>query len=327
MGKGSESSDGGGQILCAAVEPALVADLMDVVAHREEAEHVRSLARCASMLVTAGITDSRVRDRLADRSASIRPVGIREAGAINLAGFVRATAGRKGVSADVRGGVAVAGPVAVLHGYVDAAIPTDLTVPASVFVEESISFFESAGRAFVLWVPSSSEAHRAEAFARHFEPTGDPMPAMVATKRVASERCLRVDRAHGDEAFAVVGDLCERGYEQPGMAWLMSHQGSCLAPDSYWHIAFDGDVPVSAACGFRTGDTGGIYSVATPPELRGRGFAAAVTSAATNRMFDLGVSHVVLQASKLGVRVYERLGFTSYDHFERFTVSFTPPPT
>ncbi len=107
----------------------------------------------------------------------------------------------------------------------------------------------------------------------------------------------------------------------------MARQQSCRAPDSWWHVAFDGDVPVSAACGFRTGDTGGIYSVATPPEFRGRGFAAAVTSAATNHLFELGVAHVVLQASKLGFGVYERLGFTTYDHYDRFTVPIMTPPT
>jgi predicted GNAT family acetyltransferase len=116
--------------------------------------------------------------------------------------------------------------------------------------------------------------------------------------------------------------VTRRGYDAPGMARLMARQQSYSATNTFWHIAFDGDVPVSAACGYRSGETGGIYSVATPVEFRGRGFAATVTSLVTNHLFRLGVTQVVLQASKLGFGVYERLGFTVYDHYERYTVGF-----
>lgn len=239
------------------------------------------------------------------------------AGAVNLAGFVRATAGRLGTSADIAGGVA--GPVAVAHSYVDTAIPTDVTVAPSVFFDAACSFFDRAGRDLVLWVPSNSPAHLAEATARDLAANGTSVPAMVASRPVAGTADVRVEMAD-DDSFEIVGSLCERGYEQPGMGWLMATQQSYQAPNSYWHLAFDGGVPVSAACGFRTGDIGGVYSVATPPEFRGRGFAAAVTSAAANHLFELGASHVVLQASAMGHPVYERLGFTTYDHYERFLV-------
>lgn len=249
---------------------------------------------------------------------------ITTAGALNLAGFVRATAGRLGTSADIVGGVAVAGPVAVAHSYVDTAIPTDLTVAPSAFFDDACSFFDRAGRDFVLWVPSSCSAHLAEATARGLVANGASVPAMVASQPVVGTGGVRVETAD-DDSFEVVGSLCERGYEQPGMAWLMATQQSYLAPNSYWHIAFDDEVPVSAACGFRTGDIGGVYSVATPPEYRGHGFAAAATSAAANHLFELGVSHVVLQASAMGHHVYERLGFTTYDQYERFLVRPSEP--
>lgn len=242
------------------------------------------------------------------------------AGAINLAGFVRATAGRIGTSADIRGGVAVAGPVAVVHGYVDTAIPTDVAVPAATFFGDAVDFFGSLGRTFVVWVPSSSTDHLSEATARGLNVNGGPIPAMVASGPVAGSTHPDVRVATTDDACETFGDLCERGYQQPGMAWLMAHQRSYAAPESWWFVGFDDDVPVSAACGFRTGETGGIYSVATPPELRGRGFAAAVTAVATNHLFDLGVAQVVLQASQLGYGVYERLGFRTYGHYQRFTV-------
>ena len=99
-----------------------------------------------------------------------------------------------------------------------------------------------------------------------------PASAMVAagpvprSDRSPRSRKRRLTKLSASSEISASADM-----SSPGWAWLMTHQQSYSAPDSFWHIAFDGDVPVSAACGFRTGDTGGIYSVATPPEFRGQG--------------------------------------------------------
>ena len=249
-------------------------------------------------------------------------VDIFQAGALNLAGFVRSTAGRIGVVTNIRGGVVVAGPVAVPNGYVNAAIPTDPGASAGDFFDDAIASFAGLERVFVLWAPLSDSSFTAEAERRSLIPDKEPSPAMVVSMPPKAQSGLRFGVVDDDESAAIFGDLCERGYEKPGMAWLMAHQQGYSAPDTYWHIAFDGDSPVSAACGYLSeAETGGIYSVATPAEFRGRGFAAMVTCEATNHLFDLGASRVVLQASKLGFGVYERLGFSVYDHYQRFTIS------
>jgi ribosomal protein S18 acetylase RimI-like enzyme len=246
---------------------------------------------------------------------------VTEAGALNLAGFVRSTAGRKGSVKDVRGGVAVAGPFNVPHAYVNTAVPTDPSVSAVDFFDDAVQFFSGLGRSFVLWAPMSDPSVAKEAATRNLVRDKEPSPAMVSSGPVAVESTLQCRLVDGEESASMFGDVCERGYDAPGMAKLLSFQESYSAADSYWHIAFDGDVPVSAACGYLRGTTGGIYSVATPAEFRGRGFAAAVTAVATNHLFELGASEVVLQSSKLGFGVYERLGFSVYDHYERFTIS------
>ncbi len=241
-------------------------------------------------------------------------------GGMNLAGFVRATAGRKGSIADIRGGVAVAGPFGVPNAYVNTAVPTDPTVSAVDFFDDAVQFFNELGRMFVLWAPMSDPSLAQEAARRNFVRDKEPSPAMVSFAPTTGESDLQFRLVNDEDSASLFGDVCERGYGAPGMATLLSFQESYLAADSYWHLAFDGDVPVSAACGFLNGTTGGIYSVATPAEFRGRGFAAAVTAVATNHLFAIGASKVVLQSSKLGFGVYERLGFTIYDHYERFTI-------
>jgi hypothetical protein len=63
-----------------------------------------------------------------------------EAGALNLAGFVQSTAGRIGSVKEIRGGVVVAGPIAVPNAYVNTAIPTDPNESAADFFGDAISF-------------------------------------------------------------------------------------------------------------------------------------------------------------------------------------------
>ncbi len=240
-------------------------------------------------------------------------------GALNLSEFVRSTAGRIGSSQEIRGGIVVAGPVPVANGYVNAAIPTDTSIAPADFFDDACTFFAQLDRPFVLWTPTSAPSFSGEAVRRNLVADKDPSPAMYTQVPVPIEVDLRIHLVDDEDSAEIFGDLCERGYNKPGMAWLLAHQQGYSAPGTSWYIAFDGDVAVSAACGFLSGETGGIYSVATPSESRGRGFAATVTAIATNNLFGQGATSVVLQASKLGFGVYERLGFRIYDHYERFT--------
>jgi GNAT superfamily N-acetyltransferase len=65
---------------------------------------------------------------------------------------------------------------------------------------------------------------------------------------------------------------------------------------------------VTAAASVRTGSTIGIYSVATIPDARGRGFGTAITWHLLADA-DPGWDVAVLQASEMGRPVYERMGF------------------
>jgi ribosomal protein S18 acetylase RimI-like enzyme len=251
-------------------------------------------------------------------------MNVNQSGALNLAGFVRSTAGRNGLVKEVDGGVLVAGPIAVPNAYVTAAIPTGNGSSTAKFLDEAISFFSDCGRTFVLWAPQSEPSFAEESDRRNLMRYSDPSPAMVVTSPPNVDLGLRFRLVDDEESAGVFGDLCERGYEAKGMARLMAHRQSYRADNSYWYIAFDGDVAVSAACGYLSGSTGGIYCVATPKEFRGRGYAAGATSMATTELFDRGATQVVLQASEVGFGVYERLGFGIYDHYEEFTVPAGP---
>jgi hypothetical protein len=72
--------------------------------------------------------------------------------------------------------------------------------------------------------------------------------------------------------------------------------------------------PVATATACVGGGFVGVYAVATVPDARGRGYGEAVTWAATSSRPDLPAT---LQASSMGLPVYERMGFRTV---ARFTV-------
>ena len=67
--------------------------------------------------------------------------------------------------------------------------------------------------------------------------------------------------------------------------------------------------PVATVGVIEAAGAAGVYYVATLPEARRRGIAAALTREALRAARDSGVTVGILQASSMGQPVYERLGF------------------
>ncbi len=248
---------------------------------------------------------------------------------VNLAEFVAATAGRHGTVAHVPGGVVVAGPMAIANGYQNTALPTSRDIDPSEFLDRSRDFFGELNREFVLWVPKVHEV-LVELAIEHGGVEGPgPTPAMIARNRVAiTDRRFTITEVVTPAARLTLADVIERGYDKPGLGWLLDHIGAFDAPGTTWALAHDEHgTPVSAACGYRASDnSGGLYYVATPVEHRGRGAGAAVSAWVTNTLVDHGVTSVSLQASLLGLPVYERLGFEIVDAYRRFAFGAAAQP-
>lgn len=90
-----------------------------------------------------------------------------------------------------------------------------------------------------------------------------------------------------------------------------------------------GGAPVSVACLTRAvGGMARIGPVYTPPELRGRGYAAGVTAAVSQAALDAGIRDVVLYtdlANATSNALYERLGYRAVE--DRVILSFEPAVT
>lgn len=237
----------------------------------------------------------------------------------NLARFVAATAGRRGRTADVAGGVAVASPVPVANGYVNAAFRTAGDVSASEFERAVRRFFAEVGHPYVVWAPRDEEGLADTLRAAGGAADGTDSPMMVVTRPLPLPSGLRVRSVATTEDREVFGRLCESGYGEAGLAWLLDHHESYDVPGATWAIVADDTGDLGVGCGFADRSTGGIYYVATPPGRRGRGAAGAVTAWLTNHLLAAGVTEVTLQASTAGLPVYERLGFVTVGTYGRFT--------
>jgi len=79
--------------------------------------------------------------------------------------------------------------------------------------------------------------------------------------------------------------------------------------------------PVTSGLGVRSGRTIGVYDIATVPDVRGRGFAAAMTSRIVRDGVAAGCDVAVLQSSAMGLSLYRRLGFETVVEY----VGYIPP--
>jgi GNAT superfamily N-acetyltransferase len=74
--------------------------------------------------------------------------------------------------------------------------------------------------------------------------------------------------------------------------------------------------PVTSGFSIRSGDTLGIFTIATEPDARGRGFGAAMTGRLIVDGAAAGCTIAALQASVMGRPIYERLGFRLVQEYD-----------
>jgi GNAT superfamily N-acetyltransferase len=91
--------------------------------------------------------------------------------------------------------------------------------------------------------------------------------------------------------------------------------------DERWcgFVLYDGDAPVATAqIVVDENGTGGVYYVATRQAWRGRGHGAAVTSHAIAAARERGCVRSSLQASPMGLPIYERMGFRQVAYYVQY---------
>jgi hypothetical protein len=136
-------------------------------------------------------------------------------------------------------------------------------------------------------------------------PGGDPPPLPPE---------LRIVRVQDVATLAAFETVLIDGFPVP---WVQPAQPGCLWDERvlgqplHLFVGFVEDRPVSVSTAFVAEAVVGVYAVATLPDVRGRGYGAALTWRATTVEPRLPA---MLQASDLGRPIYERLGFVTLQH-------------
>jgi GNAT superfamily N-acetyltransferase len=85
------------------------------------------------------------------------------------------------------------------------------------------------------------------------------------------------------------------------------------------YVGYENGTPVIIGILYFQGDAAGIFSLLTREDKRGLGFGAHMMTYLMQTAKESGAQYVTLSASSdSGFRIYERLGFKSFGHFECF---------
>jgi ribosomal protein S18 acetylase RimI-like enzyme len=129
----------------------------------------------------------------------------------------------------------------------------------------------------------------------------------------ASLQDLVITRVEDEDDLATWCMISADGFDMPvhaGIAlseWFIA-ANNLKVPISFYLALLDG-APVATSCVFYGGGVAGIYFVATLPEARRQGIGFEITLAPLLEARSKGYRIGVLQASKMGITVYRKMGF------------------
>ena len=151
------------------------------------------------------------------------------------------------------------------------------------------------------------------------------MPGMALhpiAARDSAATAAGLDIRQGADAEGVAAHIqaAATGFDMPA-DWLRQLITDDLArhPDVRLYAGYLDGEPVVAGLGIQSGTTIGIYSIATVPDARRRGFGAAMTQHIVDDGVRDGCDVAVLQASEAGKPIYERMGFRTVIEYDAWS--------
>jgi hypothetical protein len=125
---------------------------------------------------------------------------------------------------------------------------------------------------------------------------------------------LRIERVGNPKGFHTFLDIVLASFqESTGLGTAMSKAQNGLGYSDQHPIqnflGYEGDIPVCSATLYINEGVVGIYAVATLEQFRGKGYGGAITAHCMSWGQTRGARLAVLQASKMGLPVYQKLGF------------------
>jgi GNAT superfamily N-acetyltransferase len=194
-------------------------------------------------------------------------------------------------------------------------------------LRRAAAFFAKRGHSYEIWTRTGVDDDLENAAMALGMSFAAELTGMVIHRNPELPTCCagvelrRVEDAQGVREFT---NVAAEGFlgEGPGISELVratfSDPQSLLADDTAAFVVLDHGEPASVAMAMVKGDVAWIGWVATRVEFRGRGLGRLATAAATRAGFELGASFASLEATKMGVPVYLRLGYSEIMNYRNY---------
>jgi N-acetylglutamate synthase len=192
--------------------------------------------------------------------------------------------------------------------------------PDEVLVASLLSQVAEAGLPYCLQLrPGTKIALTKLPAARRMMPDAQ-VPLMVLEGPGALDAAQQVDglniRELAPEAAQEHVAIAARGFGGPEELMAQLATPALLGmPGVRCYVGEVDGEPVTTGIGLTLAPFVGIFSIATPPPYRGRGYAGAVTARATADGLAGGAQWAWLQSSPAGYPVYSRLGFKTVERW------------
>lgn len=176
---------------------------------------------------------------------------------------------------------------------------------------EVVAPFIERGLPFLWWATPSGHADELAPVLTDLGLSGEPVPGMFRPLDSPVEVPLPAGVELREVSIDEMVPVMVAGFGMPEeLTPEFRRFTSGLAPEDMVNLvaSLDGD---DVGCGtmYQTGQTAGLYNIATLESARGRGIGLAVTAALADAGRARGATHAILHSSQFGRPVYERLGF------------------
>jgi GNAT superfamily N-acetyltransferase len=174
--------------------------------------------------------------------------------------------------------------------------------------------------------PATSPANLHEHLLKRGFQHGHDAPGMaIDLRHYKSPVIENVVEAKDDGSYRVWLQMADRGFGLPAetiepFQAVQEKMGWDGIPLRYFYVTSKGE-PVAFSMNYYGAGVAGIYCVATVPEARRKGFGAVAMHACLTAAVEDGYDVAILQSSRMGVPLYESLGFKEYCKL----ASYKPP--
>jgi GNAT superfamily N-acetyltransferase len=178
---------------------------------------------------------------------------------------------------------------------------------------EMIEFFDKAGVPFIFRVRDGVAPGAEQAMEAMGYPYSDTAPGMAmfpVSDAAPVPPGLTIEAVQDKKALDRYQQVMADGFGMPlDLAKRLIARAFLDVPGFESYLGLVDDEAVATSSLYASDGAAGVYSVATLPGFRRRGFGEAMTWHAVMRGREQGCKTAILQASAMGKPVYERMGF------------------